>query len=203
MKVIAEWSILESFMQGLFVTMLGANPGPAAAIYASLISPAAQKDAFRALAKISLSSDDEKDVFEAILKVFDTAIRPRNVIAHWEWGHSPNIPDGVLLGDPEALTRYNVAAKEFTDALGTDPRPTRPQFPRDDIFVWYAQDFANASAQIQLLIGYVTDFRFVLTRQHPVNRDGQLLQQLLSEPQIHEHVSRIRERRQNTQATPQ
>ena len=201
MKVIAEWSILESFIEGLFVAMLGANPSPAAAIYAVLISPRAQREALGTLADIALSSQDEKDVFEAILRLRDAAIQPRNDIAHYVWGHSPEIPDGVLLCKSEVLMQFNVALKEYRDALGIPPWPPMPELPRDKVFVWYARDFTNASAQIQGLIGYITKFRTLLTRRDPVNQGGQLLQLLLSEPQIHEHVSRIRARRQSGQAS--
>jgi len=182
--------------------MLGANPGPAAAIYSSLISPAAQKDAFRALAAIALSSDDEKDIFEAILAVFDTAIKPRNKIAHWIWGFSGNIPDGVLLGKPDALARFTVAIKDWTDTIrqAGQPRPPMPDFPRDDIFVWYAQDFREASEQIQKLTSLVSGFNQLLTNP-PANKGGTLLQQLLSEPQIQKVVSQRRRDRQDEKAT--
>ena len=214
MKVIAEWSILESFMQSLFVTMLGANPRPAATIYASL--KGAQKDAFRALADTILVSQDERDVFEAILKLRDTVGKLRDRIAHGVWGHSNNIPDGVLLCDSEDWMEHQVALREYTEALEThllsaprvgasdlESRPEIPKLPLDQIFVWYERDFVNASAQIQQVMEYVVRFRFVLMRNHPVNQDGQELQRLLSQPPILEHVSRLRERRKNNQAAQQ
>ncbi len=214
MRVIAEWSILESFMQGLFVEMLGANPRPAATIYASL--KGAQRDAFRALADMALVSQDEKDVFETILKLRDTAGRQRDKIAHGVWGHSNNVPDGVLLCDVEVAMEHAVTFREYSDALrayisaarsfGTGNREPPPEMPKlllDQIFVWYEQDFINVSAQIQQVIGYVAQFRFVLMRDHPVNQGGRELQQLLSQPQISEHVSRLRERRKNNPATQQ
>ena len=200
MKVIAEWSILESFMQGLFVAMLGANPGPAAAIYAALTATATQKAAFKALAKSALSSDDERDVFDAILMAFDTVAKIRNDIAHGVWGHSAQIPDGVLLCDADVLMEYHVALRE---ALGGETHSAMPTFPRDKMFVWKSQDFISASAQIQQVMNYVSQFQLALRQDHLGNRDAQRLQRLLSEPPIHQTVSRIRERRDNPRATQQ
>lgn len=215
MKVIAEWSLLESFVQGFFVTMLGANPRPAARIYASL--KGAQKDALRALADLALVSQDEKDVFATILKLRDTAGRLRDRIAHGVWGHASGVPDGVLLCDPAVAMERAVTVKEYSDAflkshvsvapgVGPSDRAPPPEMPKlllDQIFVWYERDFVNASAQMQQLMDYVTRFRFVLMRDHPVNRDGRELQQLLSQPPILEHVSRLRKGRKNNPPTQQ
>jgi len=51
MLVISNFSWVESILMQVFMTLLGQNPGPAAAMYASLIGVAAQRSAFRALAR--------------------------------------------------------------------------------------------------------------------------------------------------------
>src|SRR5436853_6721828 len=65
-QVIAEWALLDSYMSGIFVKMLGANPEPAAAIYGALTATATQKAAWRAVAKVTLSAEDN-DYLAAIL----------------------------------------------------------------------------------------------------------------------------------------
>jgi hypothetical protein len=82
MKVISAWSILESFLNGVFVQMLGANPVPAAAMYTALTGTAAQNAALRAIARVSLSHRDY-ELFLAILIVFRSVAKDRNKIAHW------------------------------------------------------------------------------------------------------------------------
>ena len=132
MNVIAEWSILENFMSGLFVTMLGANPGPAIAIYSALTSAAAQRDALRAVAS-NVMSPDELDVFDAILSLFTSAAKDRNKIAHWIWGYSTDLPDAVLLGDPKAMLAFRTAVLASTTEV--DRTSALPELPKDDIFV--------------------------------------------------------------------
>jgi hypothetical protein len=108
MKVISAWSIMESFLSGVFVQMLGANPAPAVAMFNALTSTAAQNASLRAIAQTSLSKRNQ-ELFEAIQIAVSKLAKHRNIIAHWVWGHTSSLPDAVLLCNPAALVDHRVA----------------------------------------------------------------------------------------------
>mgnify|MGYP001603292855 CR=1 FL=1 len=190
MKVIAEWSILESFVTGLFVRMLGADPKPGAAMYAALTGSAAQDAVFAALAKVTLP-DSERDVFDAIVWLYKSAAKERNKIAHWVWGHAADIKDGVLLTDPDVLLEMRVATHEHEKkAQGWGKFVNAPKFPEDKIYVYYRDDFINTSKNIQNVLEYVTLFAFILNRGHPANANDGLFQELSVVPEIAELLTR-------------
>ncbi len=212
MNVIWEWSILESYLGWLFVTMLGSNPAPGAAIYSSLTSTAAQKSAFRSLASFALMGD-EIDIFEAILDLFSTAAKSRNKIAHWVWGYSPQILDGLLLCNPRDVMAYQTAVEQYhsknqeivarkldkgKQAIAREGNKF-PRWPMNIVFVFYAKDFENMSKDIQRLTKFVMEFRLTLKKEDSENRDGKRLQRLLSEPEVGALVTRLREDRKNAQ----
>ena len=190
MNVVAEWSILESFVTTLFTKMLGSSAEIGTEMYVALSGGAAQNAAFRAVADATLKGD-EKDVFEAIFAEYKSISKMRNNIAHWVWGHSPELPDAALLIDPKHFTRWRVS---FDKAIASRTGESLPDTPRDKIFVYRDSDFILISNKIQRLIGFVVDFNFVLSN-HVANQGGQLLQRLLVEPEILEFVSRLREGR--------
>ncbi len=204
MRVIAAWSLLESDFEGVFVQMLGANPRPAAAIYASLTSAATQKAALRAIAEFEIPMP-ERDVLDALFSQLATVAKDRNKVAHWIWGSSPDLPDGVLLTDPKAMIKYRVATEDYDRTMRDKPdwTLTRPEFPRDETFVFYAHDFENMVERIQHLSELVTNFRFVLIRDHPVNAGGQLFDRLSNEPGIRAFVDRRLLHRKIDEATPE
>jgi hypothetical protein len=203
MQVLAEWSILEHWMGTVFVKMLGANPGPAAAMYASLTGAAAQKAAFRAVAEWSIKDETQADVFEAVLARFTSLAKERNRLAHWVWGHSPDILDGVILADPKSLLEDEVDREQTMQAFRSGEKVSLTnELKVDDILVYKRIDFERLSADVQKLMGQVMEFRFVLS-DHPANRDGQLLQRLLDVPEILEVVNRLRQRRKNDREAQQ
>lgn len=196
MKVIAEWSLLESFMTGVFVHMLGSNPTPALAIYTALSGSVSRGAAFKAVAKEAHLSTEEDEILDAILSLYKTAGRERNRIAHWVWGHSPEIPDGVLLCDQQVMARTWIATSpqlvgDTADEITATIAETRSVLG-DATFVYKANDFESLSRDTQRLINLVTQFRFVLMRDHPSNRGGALLQTLSLEPEIHTWRNRQR-----------
>lgn len=200
MQVIAEWSILESFMAGLLVKMLGANPGPAAAMYSSLTGGAAQRAAFRAIADVSINDESVRNVFEATLSTYSSLSVQRNKIVHWTWGHSDDIPDGVLLANPRAMMEYQLEMKVDTDALmaGGEFDSNKNRIPINDIFIYKKVDFEKLSESINALIRQIMELGFVLTG-HAANKDGRLLRQLLETPLVREFVNRRNQRLQSGQ----
>ena len=211
MQVIAEWSLLETHLSGVFVKMLGANPAPGAAIYAGLTATATQKAALRSVAQIALTPEQD-DVFEAILWLFKSAADDRNKVAHWVWGHTPDLPDRALLCKPATFLKYHVeyvayesSARPLIEYL-LDPPPVphpEPGVGLDEIFVYSARDFTNLSERVQTLMSLAIGFRNLLAV--PEGFDAQAaarLQSLSKEPAIREFVSGRRAHRKTAQEAP-
>ncbi|MGH9436691.1 MAG: hypothetical protein ACRD22_02045 [Terriglobia bacterium] len=197
MNIIAKWSVLEGFLSQLFVNMLGSNPYPGAAIYQALTSAAAQDAAFRAIAAIATkdSSQDEKDIFEAILKLVKNTRQRRNKIAHWVWGYSEDIPDGVLLCDPSKIMQFQVNLADATRRKEMHEIGSLFREIRKEIFVYYQTDFQDISQAIQLRINQADDLRKLLMVRPFPEVAAQRLQLLLDQPEVLSGVCRLRKRR--------
>ena len=73
MSVVAEWSLLENFVNTLFVSMLGSDAPAGAAIFATIRSQAGQRDAIDAVAGTHITSEDLRDGVLAALDVYKAA----------------------------------------------------------------------------------------------------------------------------------
>jgi hypothetical protein len=60
--------------------------------------------------------------------------------------------------------------------------------------VFFERDFTDATARIQRITQLLADFRFLLNRNHPVNKDGAQLQKLLAEPEVAAFLARQQKR---------
>ena len=190
MNIVAEWSILEGFINGVFVELLGTNATQAAAIFASIRSPAGQRDAFKAVASVSLPDEESRDLLLAVLTVCEKASGTRNRIAHWIWGHSPQLPDSVLLADPVAVASWRAALKDYQAAQPNRTLPL-PHLNREKVYAYKQEDFDAASDVIQRSIILASLLRFhiggvVYPEQTP----------LRDEPEIRPILDRIARDRQ-------
>lgn len=183
MRVHTEWSWLEHRFMLLFVQMLGANPLPGAAMYASLSTTSAQKAALRAVA--GTFSDAHSQVFEVILALFGTIAKDRNKLAHWLWGYAPAIPDALLLAKPAAMVNHTAKTLQAQQA-GTP----EPNYPYDDIYVWKERDFSGISSRIDALTWHISGFTAAIT---PGPHSDEALQRLSNVPEIRERLDRQRQ----------
>lgn len=167
-EAIASWSNVENFMLNLFIQLFGGNESMSANIYLSLENQSAKNAAINAAADTALKEKPEElSVFKAIMAISKTNEKSRNKLAHWTWGDSPNIADGVLL---------------------IDPRSSIGELDKSEIYVYKAQDFNSIIQANDRLCGFGLRFNFIL-RDHVANRGGQLLNDLKSEPEIRERLS--------------
>lgn len=190
MNVVAEWSILEGFINGLFVNLLGANPKQSSAIFSTIRSQQGQRDAIEAVLAIALQDRDEQNIIRAIFKVYERASKVRNRICHWVWGHSPQLPDAVLLADPVAMAEFKAEVAQFTQSIcfGTvNLAPPTPNHRR--IYVYTQEDFRQASTKIQRAMHLAISATMELARKTPQGAPGLL--QLSSEPEIHAELERL------------
>ena len=96
--------------------------------------------------------------------------KARDKLAHHIWGISPNLPDALLLVDPKAVV---------TSAINYD-----------EVYVYRENDLQSIIAANDRLCGYGLDLQFVI-KGHVANRDGQLLTELCSQPEVAERLNRL------------
>ena len=167
-EAIASWSNVESFMLNMFIQLFGGNESMSANIYLSLENQSAKNAAINAAADTALKEKPEElSVFKAIMAIAKTNEKSRNKLAHWTWGDSPNIADGVLL---------------------IDPRSSIGDLDKSEIYVYKAQDLNAIIQANDRLCGFGLRFSFIL-EGHVANRDGHLLNELKSKPEIRERLS--------------
>lgn len=167
MEAIASWSNVENFMLKMFLQLLGGDESVATNIYLALENQAAKTAAINAAAEAVLNEKpNELAILKAIIAISKTNEKSRNKLAHWTWGDSPNIPDGLLLINP----RSSVGNLEYSD-----------------IFVYKELDFNSIIEANDKLCGFGLRFKFILSG-HVANQDGRLLAELQEEPEIRERL---------------
>lgn len=190
MSVIARWSEVESFAAAFFVALLGANPIPGAAVYATLTSNGMQKEALRAAADVQLD-EPRRDVLEAILHRYSSAVLERNKIAHGLWAYSPEIPDGILLVKPRSIIAFNAIWNHYEQSFAQDANTDAqfPRFPEDEVLVYYERDFRQLLEQHERIIVLLGKLRLSLSQPGGPDKSA-ALQELLGEPEVLERLRR-------------
>jgi hypothetical protein len=72
-----------------------------------------QMSSLAAAAKAALPPD-QFEIFAAIMSAVDRVQNERNRLAHWVWGTCPELPDRLLLANPEILKVQKIRVKEHT-----------------------------------------------------------------------------------------
>ena len=173
-EAISSWSNVESFMLHMFITMMGGPTDNAAAVYLALDSRSAKSAAINAIAEKTLSAENRR-LLRAILRTIKSNGGARDKLAHWVWGDSPDIPDGLLLADPTKLARIEINTNQ--NALA------------ENVFVYKRQDFEQIIKTNERLAGFGQLFGFIL-KGHIANQDGRLFDELCQEPEIRDMLDR-------------
>lgn len=167
MESIASWSNVESFFLNMFVELLGGERSIAANIYLSLENQSAKDAAIRSAGETALAEKpDEHRILKSIMKLSKSYAKERNKLAHWVWGFSPQITDGIILVDPKNLSQ----------------NPDRSK-----IFVYKERDFEKIISMNDNLCRIGLLFNFILNG-HPANMNGELTEKLLKDPVVSEHL---------------
>lgn len=193
-KIVAEWSVLENALSRIFISMLGSDPVPGAAMYSSLTAAASQKAALRAVADTALTTE-QRDIFEVLLGFYNTAQKDRNKIVHWVWGYGTELKDALVLADPACFTSHKAQSIRFEN----EGRPVSPDFDFDKVYIYRARDFDQLSEKVEKLMGYLSQFLIVISPKkedlrYP-ERTSQRLRQLQNVPEIRQALLRQLERR--------
>ena len=213
-KALASWAELESAMAEVLATMLGAAARPSIAMFNALKSTA-QNDAIKAVADATLSRDD-KDLFESLWRAQAPYAKHRNRFAHWIWAITPDVPDALLLCDPEAMnehyahdhdSRYRLMLaailRKYDKDVNMRKEDTEPRIDYSRILVYRMRDLQEIALETQILSGHWRLYRFMIgpLLNEPIVRDS-IRYQLLQQPRIAQALSRLKQSRKAGPPTP-
>lgn len=109
-RTIAHWAEVEAILGTVLTNMLSAHAGPVAAVYSRINGNVARNAAIEGAASVVFSGL-RLDFFNAALVAIRKLGSKRNDFAHWLWGYSPEIPDGLLLLDPKDEIQHKAKPK--------------------------------------------------------------------------------------------
>jgi hypothetical protein len=178
MHVISLWSSIESAFATLLCYLLGADLEIGVGMYQSLISSEAKRAALDGAAKQALSPEDYT-LFRAVVKVVKPSRERRNDFAHHLWGHSPQLPDAVLLVDPKFSFDMHTSMKRFEAALEErrekairtgDFTPRLEDIPhfhpsRDNVMVYRPKDFDEEIREASKALWYASRLSMIFSRR--------------------------------------
>ncbi|MDE2462647.1 MAG: hypothetical protein KGO02_02885 [Alphaproteobacteria bacterium] len=167
------------------------------AMYEALSGGEARRAAIMGAASVALPEEDFL-LFQAVDKVLTPSRRVRNKFAHHIWGASTELPNRLLLIDPEALREFEV--QKAGEKYGVQPE--YDPFDRSRILVWKRADLEEVRTAAHAGLVILGELYHGLAESYPdVAISVQGRQQLLSRPAIEQAFQQMC--RQRTPATPQ
>lgn len=157
---IAQWSIAEAHLGSFLVAITEAQARATLAMFSALNSNAAKVAMIEAAASAALP-EDKLEMFEAILPLIRRAAKQRHKFAHHVWGVCDELPEALLLVDPQHTLNFVVTTTEFATGLqqAQSVGERYPEFSRDEIFVYRRSDFEtyiSETAEAAKLMHYLT-----------------------------------------------
>jgi hypothetical protein len=152
-QCIACYSWVETQTSRLFSLLLGLNVEAGMELYNEFGSAPMKEKGLRILARSRLAPPDYT-IIEALLKVIQSNQKIRDKIAHWYWGKSDQIGDGLVLIDPKYILLHDA---RLADIRNANKRPTHEdyRYPIDEIYVYRIKDLqidAKAFCDLALLV---------------------------------------------------
>jgi len=165
-SIFARWAWIEHQLSVLLLFILGADAKPAFAMFSILNTQRLQERAIQAAAEAALPAD-QLEVFLAVMSVTDTVQKDRHKLAHWIWGTCPELPDHLLLANPDALKEGEFQRAKVLAAPppgGMDPGEFNKLFETDpsQIFVYSKSDLERIERDLQEAVGMLVMFRMYL-----------------------------------------
>jgi hypothetical protein len=183
-QCIAVWSWVERQMSRMFVTLFGINVEAGVELHNSFGGAGLKVNAFEILARSRLSPDDYK-ILDALLDVVDSHAKTRNKIAHWYWGYSDQIDDGLVLIDPKHILIQTARVADIQNA-GARPTADDIRYPLDKIYVYRTSDLKHDAESFISLALLVNKCHGLCARKGPelvslceeLSKDSRLAQRL-------------------------
>lgn len=191
-RCVGQWTEIETTLGVILAVLLDASPKAALAMFASTENRSTQLKMISAAALFQIGPY-ESDLLDAILTAHvHPASKDRNKVAHWCWGHSPEIPDALLL--TEATTK--IALQHF--ALDA---PSKPATDASLIYVVKKGDVERMVKRFVTTRECLLQFLSML-REKERRQRAAIFHQLSTQPPIAGALTRLQGNRQSTQATP-
>jgi hypothetical protein len=151
-QCIVCWSLVEIETSRLFTRLFGLGPDFEAGVelYNQFGGASLKENAIKVLAR-SGRGRACYEIIDALLKVINSQQKTRDKIAHWCWGISDQIPDGLVLVDPKDILLHE--ARMAQKYLRGDELPSveERQLPLDIVYVYRVADLqADARAFVEL-----------------------------------------------------
>ena len=150
-QCIACYSWVETQTSRLFSMLLRLNVEAGIELYNELGGASLKESGLKILARSRLAPPDYA-IIEALLKVIQSHQKIRDKIAHWYWGKSDQIEDGLILIDPKYILIHDARLMDMWTA-GKLPILKDYRYPIDKIYVYRVKDLqVDAKAFIDLAI---------------------------------------------------
>jgi hypothetical protein len=189
----------------ILVDVLRADPKTAIAMYHAVQSLEARRYMLIAAANARLPKNDQI-LFEAVIKAIRPSRRVRHAFAHHIWGVSPDLPDDLLLIDPEDLLRFDADAAELNEKMRHAPeKATLTRLDTSKIAVWRKDALERAVKDAGNALDTVSELEwsFHWDPKPPVTSINVATRQLLlSRPLVAAHDAALRKENAR-QAQPQ
>jgi hypothetical protein len=189
--IIAKWALIEAGIGTMLSFILEAEFAATAAMLSTLRSASAQIDAVAAAGRAKLAGRD-LDLFEAVIIIARSAAKKRNAVAHHIWAYSDELPDALLLVEPQAYANIYVnvhtrmATKIFDGPLKMHP-------PAERVLVYREKDFIEIIEELHAVIQCVVFASFHLD---PKSDDQNKHYEMLSAvPLLTDALERVRKNR--------
>lgn len=183
--VISTWAGVEVQLAGALCEAMQANAEPFAAAFQVLNSTAAQASIAEAAIK-TVISDDLTGPFDTIMRLFWSAKKLRDQMAHGVWGWTDKLPDALLWVNPKRLvmreamfsmnSRLTEHGYRIADAGG------KHIVTADHVMIYESRDFDDAIARNKRLSSLLTQFGWCVWPD--TAKDPQTLRTLLQQPEI-------------------
>jgi hypothetical protein len=191
-EIIARWADIEANIGTILTYILRAEAAPSIAMLHAVRSSSAQMEMILAAGWVKLF-DPELEMFEAVIQLARVASKKRNAIAHHVWAYARELPDALLLIEPEA---YSDMFVELQRTFGGE-EPTAGWFPletdKSRTLVYRNNDFLEIIAELKIVARSTTFLINYLEPRHAA-RDY-MYRKLCNEPLIDAALISIRKSR--------
>ena len=199
-NVISKWATIDALVGALIPTLINADPRPAAAVFDIVKNFEAKMKALREIAIITIPDEKDRDILNAILRLYASTARGRNTLAHHLWGIHDKIPDGILMVDPKIIARVSTETKahKVNETFQYEDAVSIQQDMHDSVMVWKLNDFSDLASRISEAFFLITTFGIMLPAPDRPERDMSARKMLLDRPIVAEFVAGQEAKRKKT-----
>jgi hypothetical protein len=211
--IFAQWATIEAEVGMLLIRILGATAEPALAMYSVITSQRIQMLALNAAAKSALSTE-QFEVFKAVWSVLEAVQQPRNKLAHWIYGRCAELPDAILLADPQSLKQMHTATTLLASGKAKRGEADKAfEVDRKSVFVYRKSDLKRIKRDLTEAREMLVHFRYYLnpifTTEAEIKKAGDgpgtvsgSFRQLSTLRLFREALSRLRADQKNSPSSP-